>query len=270
MSTLTSVQTVRTKESLCQHDLNSLFRGDILALRIKNFVSAEESSKLSTRIIRAAGFDHYSIAQELGIFRTGISFFETTGDPAKRGRYHVQALSSVHQVRKICSPYQVPLDLFHLNLEEIWPEGAHIEKIEGRKMQPGTIRLFRGDMENTLPPHQDILIREAPNSLRAQEMITQLAVNIYLKTPQKGGELELWDLRLTEDEFAYYRNHTHDFIERERLPNISVKIKPEPGELIMFQSPKVHSVHACQSDVRLAMSCFVGYYGEDKPLSYWI
>lgn len=270
MSILTSVQTIRKRDSLGRDDLNSLFRGDILALRIKNFISEEESSVLSERIIKAAGFDHYSIAQELGIFRTGISFFETTGNPTKRGQYHLQALSSVHEVRRICSPYQVPLDLFHLNLEEVWPEGAHIEKLQGRKMQPGTIRLFRGDMENTLPPHQDILLREIPESQRAKEMLTQLAVNIYLKTPHEGGELELWDYRLTDDEYEAYRNHTHDFIDRDKLPKNSVKLKPEPGELILFQSPKVHTVHACKSDIRMAMSCFVGYYGEDKPLSYWI
>lgn len=270
MSILTSVQTIRKRDSLNREDLNSLFRGDILALRIKNFVSAQESFNLSQKIIKAAGFDHYSIAKELGIFRTGISFFETAGNPTKRGEYHLQALSSVQEVRRICSPYQVPLDLFHLNLEEIWPEGAHIEKIQGRKMQPGTIRLFRGDMENTLPPHQDILLREVPESQRAKEMITQLAVNIYLQTPYEGGELELWDVRLSEEEYENARNNTHDFIDREKLPYNSVKIKPEPGELILFQSPKVHTVHACKSDIRMAMSCFVGYYGDNKPLSYWI
>ncbi|MDW3647275.1 MAG: 2OG-Fe(II) oxygenase [Bacteroidia bacterium] len=270
MSILTSVSPILKRDSLYREDLNSLFRGDILAIRIKQYISAEESSKLSRKIIKAAGFDHYSIAKELGIFRTGMSFFETTGNPRQRGKYHVQAISAAHEIRSICSPFLSPLDLFHLNLEEVWPKGAHIERIHGMKMQPGTIRMFRGDMENTLPPHQDILRREAPKSSRALSMKTQLAANIYLKTPHEGGELELWDVQLSDQEFEDFRNHTHDFIDRDKLPGKSVKIKPEEGELILFQSPKVHTVHPCNGDIRMAMSCFVGYYGENEALTYWI
>lgn len=270
MKVLTSASRILKRDTLNREDLKCLFEGKILAIRIKNYLSEEEATKISQKVVTAAGFDHYSIAKELGIFRTGMSFFETTGKPKERGRYFMQAQAASQNLRKICSPYMVPLDLFHQNLEEVWLHGANIERIDGMKMQAGTVRMFRGDMENTLPPHQDILIREAPKSRRAHRMRTQLAANIYLKTPEVGGELELWDVRLTDDEFANCRNHTHDFIDRNKLPGNSFILKPEPGELILFQSPKVHTVHACKSDIRLAMSCFVGYYGEKEALTYWI
>ncbi|MEN9435284.1 MAG: hypothetical protein RLZZ422_2873, partial [Pseudomonadota bacterium] len=47
-------------------------------------------------------------------------------------------------------------------------------------------------------------------------------------------------------------------------------IKPQAGELILFQSSKVHAVKAGTSGKRIAFSCFSAFRHLNSPLTYWI
>jgi hypothetical protein len=56
---------------------------------------------------------------------------------------------------------------------------------------PGLVRIF---LENQVfPPHQDMLNRDYPDLPKKEHPLSQLAINVYLRNFDEGGELELWD-----------------------------------------------------------------------------
>ena len=58
-------------------------------------------------------------------------------------------------------------------------------------------------------------------------------------------------------------------IEPDRLGPPCLIIRPEPGDLILFNSRRMHAVTPGNDQPRLSLSCFVGYRGVAEPLTYW-
>jgi Rps23 Pro-64 3,4-dihydroxylase Tpa1-like proline 4-hydroxylase len=55
----------------------------------------------------------------------------------------------------------------------------------------------------------------------------------------------------------------------ETLGKPDIVVKPKAGQLIIFNSRKMHSVNPGQDIPRLSLSCFIAYRGTHQPLTYW-
>lgn len=259
---------ILTQETLLFPDLQALLSGEILALRIPKFYCTTACLQLLAAFQDLALFDHYRMAKDMGVKRIGMSLFETENQPEHLHRYYKEAKETMKKLDLICSPHPNPLGVLFQQLENVWPHGALVENIHGYPMQPGTVRMFKPGAHSGLPPHHDMLTKDVPDSSRAQQMQCQLAANIYLGVPERGGELELWDFCPTEEEYGTLFTGHHDFMDRELLPTKPVRIRPIDGELILMSSRNVHAVEPSFGS-RLSMGCFIGYYGSDHPLTYW-
>jgi predicted 2-oxoglutarate/Fe(II)-dependent dioxygenase YbiX len=58
-------------------------------------------------------------------------------------------------------------------------------------------------------------------------------------------------------------------VQVERLGEPDLVVRPDPGDLLMFNSRKMHAVSPGTGHNRLAVSCFVGYRGDNLPLTFW-
>ncbi|NJL10326.1 MAG: hypothetical protein HC908_09560, partial [Calothrix sp. SM1_7_51] len=174
----------------------------------------------------------------------------------------------------VCFPYLSPIDKLKLDLGDMWLGGACIENIHNRRMLAGIAHAFENGFE--LPPHQNILFRDILDTVLPpmhffEDLTVQLSSNIYLRTPEVGGELEIWDLKpswllqqlIRDQEYKY-----EGIIDRSKLPPATVVIKPEIGELILFDSGCIHAASSCKGS-RVYMSMFIGYRSTEKPLTYW-
>ena len=260
---------VLTTDSLSLEAITSLIRGEKLLLRVKNFYPKELSDELSQRMLEYPLLARYRMGQDVAVQRIGMTLFETENKPEHVEKYYSEAPETTARLREICKPYACPLDLLRLQLEDLWPSGALTENLVGRKMLAGIARMFEADAQEGLPPHQDVLQRDTTVSPRVFELICQLAANIYLKTAPIGGELLIWDASPTLEEFESLRAGRHDFIDIEKLPAPAAVVRPENGELILMRSDYIHAVQPSKGGSRVAMSCFIGYYGDDRPLTYW-
>lgn len=258
------------RSSLRFEDLNALFEGKILALRIHPFVSKDLIDANVERLLtHEHNIRHYSMAEDVGVKRMGMTIFETENKPEKLKEYHKLAEQAGERMRSITGPYINPLDLLRVRLMESWQWGLKIEHAQGEPMNPGIVRCFEEGDSNGLPPHQDLLTRDLPGNNKALSIQTQLAANIYVKVPMEGGEVDIWDHEPDLIEFERLRSQEYDFIERENLPDKFVRLKPREGELILFRSSCVHSVLPSKSSMRIAYSCSIGYAGLGKSLSIW-
>lgn len=243
--------------------LRSLIDNETLILRVPRFASNELCDRVSERL-QNVGYEDYRNAPSVG--RIGMSFFETGGKRELMEHFYKTALPNIHVFRDACAPYASPIDVLRCALDEIWPLGANLQSVSGRKMFVGLSRNMRPG--TPLLAHHDIFARLAPDDPEAHDLIRQMAANIYVDVPEEGGELIMWRNEISDAEFLERRGDKYGmFLEDLGPPDIVVK--PERGDFIIFNARKMHAVAAGAGKDRLTLSCFVGYRGEDRPLTFW-
>lgn len=252
-------------ETLTLGDLLDLIEGRVLALRIRNYYPRDLSGEIARRLLAHPRFGFYANAGDIG--RVGMSFFETLVSSELREEYFAAADATMKDLRAACSPYVSPIDRLRVELEELWPSGAQLLRMDGRTMFVGLARVFRGRAEAI--PHQDILRRDATNFPLAARLRTQLAGNVYLQPSAEGGELELWGRSYSDDDYDARRWKNSYGLDRARIDPSRAILRPEQGDLILFNATQVHAVRPTLRGTRVTLSCFVGARCAAEPLVYW-
>lgn len=250
-------------QNLNQESLEALFKKQITAIVIPGFLDKKTCSFAAKRILNDK-IEEYTNAP--GIGRVGISFYETTNNSNMENKYFDEALPNIQAIRSIFSPYQAPIDRLRVTLDEAWVKGAILGIRQEKKMFAGLIRSLE-DGKNILP-HEDKFHRDDPLELIRSTIKTQAAVNIYLQNPKEGGELELYGLSLPTDEYDMLRKDSYG-IERSLLPKPQLRIKPEDGDLVIFNSTDLHAVSSVKGKTRVSISCFIGLKDKESPLTIW-
>ena len=223
----------------------------------------KHADEIGNKII-SSGVDTYKNAPSIG--RVGMAFYEAENNVELIKQYFQQAKFNIDDLRKRCSPYSSPLDTIRCQLDEAWPAGAYLETMFGKKMYVGLSRVVNPGV--TFLAHHDIFYKDAPDSFKAKSLLSQLACNLYLKMPEDGGVLQVWDKELTPSEFDSIRKDSYG-ISPETLGKPDLEVQPEAGDLILFDANKMHSVTSGKGGKRLSLSCFIGYRGNAQPLTYW-
>ncbi len=201
--------------------------------------------------------------------RLGKSFYDTAKDPRLLDAYFAEASGDMQEMRELCHPFWSPLDELRCKLDEIWPWGATIATLNGRKMKAGTARVcFEGDQADA---HVDSLGFDAETFSDAPVLTRQASANFYLRLPRKGGALVVWDKRLVtkEEEAAHRLLSSRYALDEEKLGRPLPPIHPNQGDLIIFDTNCPHAVRPTLDGVRVTLAVFIGYAGEGKPLSLW-
>jgi 2-oxoglutarate-Fe(II)-dependent oxygenase superfamily protein len=251
-------------DRMTETSLIKLFYGEVLAIRIKNYYPLD-LCEYATKSFLKNKIEHYENAPSIG--RRGMAFYETRNIPERVEQYYKIALENIESIRSLFCPYFSPLDKMRLDLQENWLAGANIENIHNRKMFVGLCRLLEPNVD--FLPHQDIFHLDSPSNFRAYSLKGQFSANIYLDIADNdGGELNLWTFGYDDKIYPEMLSTGSYGMNRERLPKPSLSIKPDRGELVLFNARNIHAVSPSKS-MRISASSFIGYYGEEQPLTYW-
>lgn len=250
-------------ENLTLDHLLALTEGRAQAVIIKNFLERRHASELTEKILKK-GHDYYENAASIG--RIGMAFYEAERDSLKLNDYFKSTLTNTKELRSRCYPNFSPMDLLRCMLDELWPAGAMLESLYGKKMFAGMCRVVNPGV--TFLAHHDILSKDAPDSFRAHSLKCQIACNVYLSMPSQGGELWIWNREIGEKEFDAMRGSSYG-IEPKLLGEPSIVLRPETGDMILFNSRLMHAVSAGNDAPRLSISCFVGFRSQSSPLTLW-
>lgn len=268
MSKSTSSSQILEKSKLSKQDVLDLTKGKILALRIHPFINEETCKRWQAPLESSTNLSRYSNALDVSVNRIGMTLFETENNPKKLNDYFKSAKNTFNIIDKLLYGDN-PIRDIQRGINTIWEKGSMPEQLDGVNMNPGIIRSFEPDMEGGLPPHMDTLIKDIPTHTSFRKMSCQLAANLYINTPEQGGELEIWDYSPSLEVLKTLQTGKHDFIDSNKIPNKSILIQPRIGELILFRSSCIHAVRPIVGGMRTTASCFIGFYDENRPLTVW-
>jgi hypothetical protein len=193
-------------------------------------------------------------------------FFETARKPEIIEYYFEHAPENLNILRAACQPYACPMDTFRCLVDEVWPDGFLLQTLHGRKMFVGLSRCMKPGIP--LKAHHDMFARHAPDAPETASLINQFAINIYAAVPESGGDIAIWNDEISDADFLSRRGADYA-IPLEQLPPHDVTVKPETGDLILFNARKLHAVLPGEGIDRITISGFLGYRGDKAPLTVW-
>lgn len=267
------IATAHEEKRTSAEALACLLHGDALALMISDYFSPVACEGIANRIIASDVFDPYLV--EPKFFRgPGPSFYDTAKDFGLLDGYFANARRDMQELRQLCSPFGSPLDKLRAELDEVWPWGATVLTLSGRRMKAGIARVCstREGVHGGVDPHVDSLGFDALSFPDAPRLKKQISANVCLKMSPEGGELELWNKLLVtpEDEAAYRLPTSLYALDRAKLgPPVQPRIRPRQGELYLFDTNRPHAVIPVGGGVRITLAVMIGYLGEGKPLLLW-
>ena len=250
-------------ENLSYEHIRMLAAGEARVIQVQAYAGELACAQISDGQMDM-GFKPYENVSQ--VRRIGMAYYETDGKPDLLEKYFSVAKKNQIAFRKACGLSGSPLDKLRCQLDEIWPAGAQLQTLEGRKMFVGLSRMV--EPNTTFLAHHDKFEEDAPGSQEAKTLQAQFAANIYFQVPKVGGELLMWHRELSTEEFDERRGDKYG-INIDDLPTPDVVVKPERGDLLIFDSRKIHAVASPKDNPRLAVSFFIGYRGESNPLTYW-
>ena len=256
-----------TCESEHKNSLKALFLGELTCLVVENFVSDAVANTAIDGLNKHQDFvDHADVS---GLKVLGWSHFQAVRDPTIFERYSKLGASLEGLLESICDPEPSPFQLLkkYLNLHS----NSKLEQLvldDEPSTSPFTVRSCGENIG--IEPHQDILSAESPSDEFAAGISTQLAVNIFLASARQGGELEVFDLGPKETGYQNLDDGPKT-ISIDELPSTSIKVSPKTGDLVLFDSTKIHIVRP-NKDLRprITLACFLAKRGGDESLYYWV
>ena len=259
---------ISTKE-LEEWHLIGLLDHSIDAVIVPNYFMEQECMTISERIKKSKYFRAYP--GHPSVSRLGQELFECGESELALEKQQEKAPTLMKQMRRLIHPYISPIDRLRVELDDIWSYGCNLAKLGDKKVFAGIVREHKEDSPGK--PHCDVMAWGFLESYKDKpNLINNIAANVYLKTSESGGEIVLWDEWPTQSEYNIAGN-TDDpaslGLDSKKMAQPKLEIKPNQGDLILFNSMRIHSVKKIKAGVRMTWGCLIGYSGTDKPLVIW-
>ncbi|MFN7881997.1 MAG: 2OG-Fe(II) oxygenase [bacterium] len=252
-----------TRSELTADHIRALARNEVRNIQAQSFVSRAAAEIISSGAI-GLGYKPYINVDN--VRRIGMAYYETEHEKSLIEQYFSVARGNLEQLRAACDPVGSPMDTVRCLLDEVWPAGANLQTLFGRKMFVGLSRMV--EPNTTFLAHHDIFADDAPGMSESESVISQFGANVYVQVPENGGELLMWHRNMSIAEFDELRAGEYG-IHIDDLPPPDVVLKPGVGDLLIFDAHKLHAVASPKDKARLALSFFIAYRGDDQPLTYW-
>lgn len=254
---------IQTAARLSRELLEEVAEGRNLIGHVPGFVSQTNADYVQKSIAQAENHSSYDIEPRLHYQGQALA---NTKTPDKRERYFQRASDFMEQRLCMFGEVRCPMEFLRASLDNLWEGGAKLALFDGRKAFAGIYRSFSGGVGAF--PHQDDLCRDPLDGHVAQGTTCQLTFNIYLSMPSQGGDVLVYDYAPEEDEAETLKIRGHSYgLDKDLFSNRGVaRIKPQVGDLLLWDSRNVHSVEASESGLRATLSLFALVFGRGQAL----
>ncbi|RAX56808.1 hypothetical protein CCZ01_08490 [Helicobacter monodelphidis] len=153
-------------------------------------------------------------------------------------------------IKNITFPYISPIDYIISYLDIIWNGGCKRAIFEDHKAFSGLVRVLGED--SSIEPHQDIFRRDDYELWQKLPIKEQIAFNCFLSVADEGGEMELWDLKPSDEEYKNLQHKDEKLsygLDRNKISFKSIDYKPKLGEIVLFNAGYLHAVKRVKRDI---------------------
>ena len=236
--------------------LQALIDNRIPAVHVDAFADAREIDALADGLLKSACRTR-SIRQ---VTRLGISQYEEGVRVSKDNYFNLarRLATDFAQIYAGCfSPVQRLMQLMEA-------EGFDTAIMS----EPGKGNYFAGNgkLRNGYSPvHVDFAPQDSAGWAVAGAH-AQLAWNLYLRVPDRGGELLLWDKQWQPEDDSYQMAGNYFYDGRVTADARMVRLGVSPGEVIIINSRNFHAVSEARE--RLAFGSFISVFDNNR-LRLW-
>lgn len=256
---------IRFYSKLDDQVIQDVIDSQTLVAVVKNFLPNHTLQSMASAL-EQIHFTGYSTAPRVGK-ALGEAFYETTGSTSDAVRYFAESQDSITKMRELFSPHLHPIDLLRLCLDEVWMGGAQL--LKNRYHQPMFVGLFRGfESGGEALPHADLVKLDDVMNYLEGHPTHQLAANVHLQQAEEGGEVEVFDFKTTVLSVPELQVANSYEIDLQKLPKNMTKAtySPNAGDLVLFDSNRVHAVKAVTRGKRITASCFLWIDNTHSPI----
>lgn len=260
------MKALMVSESLTTEAVVALIADEVQVVRVQDFYVADACDHVAEALVSSSLYGEYVNAKNIG--RVGMAFFEAASSPSLLEQYLSSSRLWLEQMRALSAPYLSPIDKLRVAMDETWPGGATLARLRHRPMFSGLIRVFENG--GHAEPHLDNTGWDAEALGLGAETASpvQIAANVYLQVPSKGGELNIWAHRPDRDDFASRQMPGTYGLNVSDLPS-PITIWPTKGELILFDSRRIHAVGSA-GERRVTASTFITHSGKQHDALYFL
>jgi hypothetical protein len=270
-------------DKLDQKLLTDLFENKILGLHIPGFCSKEIAEFTANNALKKE-ISNWNVRDVKNEYKQsdvdvfGTPYTMAVKDNKSWENYFSGAKKLSEELRGLSYPNQYPLDKFRLEMDEVWPEGMVTKTLQGAKMVPGLVRVMHEKIQKTADIPLNCHVDTMPILLKNKG---QFSVNIYLKPAAAGGNLFIWNTKISGlkeffskwyvvKNFFMQSNYLDEEIQRNfqsMLPEPK-EIRIEQGDLVLINTGRPHAISSFSGGPRVSLQAFITYE-KGKPLKIW-
>lgn len=248
--------------------IGDIVDGDPLLVVVPGVIDQNDAGRIADLLV-AAEWGTYSAeigAAHIGTLKAFETLFGCFGD-RMCANYFELADTRMRLLGKLLRPFQNPAQMLLDHLNEVWPHGADVLIVDGRRCYVGLPRLFSDGGQAEM--HTDRADWDLPSDTTSA-IKAQLAFNFCMSQTngEDSGSLKLWPD--VPDKASYDRLRRTDVpyaLDESQFAHPLVTYRPEPGDLYIFNAFRPHAVtSAFGGGVRVTVSGFVDYFGMGAPL----
>jgi hypothetical protein len=263
--------------------LDDFFANRILAIHVPNFVEPDACNHLANNIIgeNLSNWNVYDLKNEYkasDVNVLGSPFNMACRSEESWRDYFESAERIADRIRQLASPFPCPLDNFRAVMAETWEHGIVVESYKGHQMTPGLARVMYD---------KDIINPDAPLGCHVDsppmlsDKAGQFSVNIYLRQPDTGGHLYIWNAKITTllqalknwnlvKNFFLESNYLSEAIQLkfQKLLPPPVKLHIGQGDLVLLHTGRPHAVVPFRGGPRVSLQAFLNHR-KGKPIAIW-
>jgi hypothetical protein len=230
-----------------------LAAGTVAAVRVPAFLdrSVCASALAAADRLPTADYDPARVPTPIVRFGPALNDYRTASGGLDTGRYW-QAAEDARATWQRAGLRPDPITISLGLLGTGWGAAVVPATIGGRPVFGGTLR----EINAGALVHFDDVNREFPGGVFDQDVVAQLAFNVWVAVPSEGGATSVWRRRWEPADEAHreaygYANRVVDRVQ-------SVTLAPELGDGLLFNPNHMHAVGPNPGERRVAFAFFLG------------